>query len=246
MGRFRSVRALCLMLCLVPGVMAEFPMEASAADVYPKLNRFIFARLAEFQQIPKPRREALDGLAEKIGALQAAKRPVRLVFICTHNSRRSHFAQVWGQVAAAWYCVDGVTTFSGGTEATACNPRTVEALRRAGLVVEAPADFGSTSNPRYKVTFSAERPAMVCYSKTYHDHDNPQQDFIAILTCSDADEKCPIVNGATARFPLTYDDPKIADETPAEAERYDERSREIAREMLYLFSVVSRNQTATP
>ena len=33
-----------------------------------------------------------------------------------------------------------------------------------------------------------------------------------------------------------YDDPKAFDDTPAEAEKYDERSQQIAREMLYIFS----------
>jgi len=37
-----------------------------------------------------------------------------------------------------------------------------------------------------------------------------------------------------ARFALPYDDPKQSDGTPTEVKTYDERCRQIAREMLYM------------
>jgi hypothetical protein len=58
------------------------------------------------------------------------------------------------------------------------------------------------------------------------------------MTCSEADKNCPVVRGAAVRVALPYEDPKVADGTPAEAARYDERSRQIATEMFYLFSEV--------
>jgi arsenate reductase len=58
------------------------------------------------------------------------------------------------------------------------------------------------------------------------------------MTCSEADRNCPNVVGATLRLPLPYEDPKAADDTPEEAARYDERSLQIATELLYVFSQV--------
>jgi hypothetical protein len=63
--------------------------------------------------------------------------------------------------------------------------------------------------------------------------------FVAIMTCSDADEACPFVPGAALRVSLPYDDPKASDGSAEEAATYDTRSREIAGEMAYLFHRVA-------
>ena len=44
------------------------------------------------------------------------------------------------------------------------------------------------------------------------------------------------MRGADRRFAIPYEDPKVADGTDAEAARYDERSLQIAAEMLYVLS----------
>jgi len=160
---------------------------------------------------------------------------VRLVFICTHNSRRSHLSQIWAQTAAGRYGVAGVETFSGGTEATAFNPRAVTALRRAGFTIPEPE---AGANPRYQVRCHAEAPPLVCFSKVYGDASNPRSDFYAVMTCSQADQNCPVVAGAAQRIALPFDDPKAFDGTLEEAAQYDERCRQIAREMLFIFSTV--------
>lgn len=58
--------------------------------------------------------------------------------------------------------------------------------------------------------------------------------------CSEADMSCPIVDGATSRYAIHYVDPKEDDDTDEEVFAYDSRCREIAREMFYLMSQVSR------
>ena len=186
--------------------------------------------------IPDDRREPLDQIAAFVRERKLAGQPIRLVFICTHNSRRSHMSQIWAAAAATWYGIDGVETYSGGTEATAFNPRAVAAMRRAGFeIADVPAD---ATNPHYAVGFSADAPALDVFSKTYDWAGNPSSDFAAIMTCSQADRACPFVRGAVLRVSLPYEDPKVADGTPEEAARYDERARQIAGEMFYLFSQV--------
>jgi arsenate reductase len=80
---------------------------------------------------------------------------------------------------------------------------------------------------------------QICFSKTFDDPFNPDKNFAAIMTCSDADENCPFVPGTEFRLALTYKDPKEADDSPEEASRYDERVRQIGREILYVFSLVA-------
>lgn len=194
----------------------------------PILTQYIQSLLPDMDRISPSRRELLLGLARHI------QPGLSLTFICTHNSRRSHFGQIWAAVAAAWYGVKGVKTYSGGTEATAFNPRAVAALERAGFHIENPGG----ENPVYRVSFSENEPALDCFSKRYDHSGNPSENFAAVMTCSEADEHCPVIPGATLRVPLTYEDPKEADGTPEETARYDERCRQIAVEMFFLFSQV--------
>ena len=202
--------------------------------LFPAVREYVEACRNDFDLISSERKKELKSVADYISQKLADAEIVNLVFICTHNSRRSQFGQVWAAVAAAHFGIRNVNTYSGGTEETAFNKRAVEAVKRTGLKIE-----GTVStNPRYSVRFSEEEGALDCYSKKFDSPSNPQQGFAAIMTCSDADENCPIIPGAEFRARLTYDDPKVADRTVEEAKVYDERCTQIATEMLYLFSLV--------
>ena len=189
-----------------------------------------------FDRIPDERKKQLKKLAQFVQTKIKSGEAAQLIFICTHNSRRSHISQWWARVAADYYEVPNVHTFSGGTEATAFNPRAVAALERAGFTIEKTSEG---DNPHYWVAYASDAPAQEAFSKKYDDAANPQENFAAIMTCSQADENCPFVPGATLRVAIPYEDPKEADGTPEEATRYDERSRQIATEMLYCFSQVN-------
>jgi arsenate reductase len=60
------------------------------------------------------------------------------------------------------------------------------------------------------------------------------------MTCDHADENCPLIPSSEKRISLQYEDPKRFDATPQEAEKYDERSLQIASEMFYIFKNISR------
>ena len=157
------------------------------------------------------------------------------------TSRRSHLSQIWASDAASYYRIPGVECFSGGTEGTAFNPCAVAArLELAGMKIEKLSD---DKNPKYRVQGAEGLAAMVCFSKKYSDATNPKSDFFAVMTCAEADKGCPTVDGAALRVPLHFQDPKVADGTPQEAAKYDERCVQICREMFYLFS---RVRPATP
>lgn len=199
-----------------------------------ELQTYLAAREREFTEIPAERKQQLAALAAILERNQTAGETSRLNFICTHNSRRSHLSQIWAWTAAAHYGIKKVETYSGGTEATAFNPRAVAALQRAGFEIGATTQ---TANPIYRVQCSAEVAPLLCFSKKYNDEANPRE-FIAVMTCTHADENCPVVAGATQRISLPYEDPKAFDGQQEEAAKYSERCAQIAREMLYLFSLV--------
>lgn len=199
------------------------------------LAKYIAQRIAEFDDIPADRKAQLEELAAYIRDHRSADRPVRLTFVCTHNSRRSHMAQLWAAAAAQRYAVNAIS-YSGGTESTAFNPRAVAAIGRAGFDVRAAFD---DTNPVYIVSMGEGLPVQTCFSKVYDGAPNPKKGFGAVMVCHSADEACPYVEGAEARFAITYVDPKVSDATPEEAATYDERCAQIAREILFAFSLVN-------
>lgn len=206
----------------------------------PKLQSYINSLKDEADLIPDNRKELLSRLAEYIGKKIKEEASVQLNFICTHNSRRSIISQIWAYTAAAYYGLEGIKTFSGGTEATAFNPRAVSAMERVGFRVGKPGG----ENPHYLVAYGEGAHPLECFSKTFDDPFNPKKDFAAIMTCSDADANCPFIPGVEFRLPLTYEDPKEADDSPQEAERYDERVRQIGREIFYALHLTQQSLTA--
>lgn len=189
----------------------------------------------EFNQIPADRKEILNQLVQFVETKIKGGNNVYLNFICTHNSRRSHLSQLWAQAAAHYYNIPNVFCYSGGTEATAFNPRAVKAMQDVGFIIKKTKEG---DNPVYEVQFANDAPPVVAFSKTYDDPFNHNKDFAAIMTCSHADENCPLVLGASGRVALTYDDPKEFDGTPQEAAKYAERVQQIGREILFAFSQV--------
>ncbi|SFT74511.1 arsenate reductase [Lishizhenia tianjinensis] len=157
-----------------------------------------------------------------------------LVFVCTHNSRRSQFGQVWAHVLAHHFQLN-IKAYSAGTEVTECNPRTLQALHAQGF--EILSEEGE--NPVHKVYFSKEADPILLWSKTIEDDSLPQANFVALMTCDHADENCPFIPGAQARIPYRYEDPKAFDGTDLEAKMYQERSLEIATDLHALFSQLS-------
>lgn len=204
-----------------------------AKPINPALAEYAGQGIGEFGQISAERKAQLQKIADYLREYRHANRPSRLVFICTHNSRRSHLAQIWAATAAAYFGVTHVEVYSGGTEATAFHPRAVAALRRAGFEIEKPA---AAANPHYLVRFGPDAAPLECFSKEYRQPPNPRAGFCAVMTCSQADRDCPTVVGAAVRIAIPYEDPKSSDGTPQESACYDERCAQIAREMFYVFS----------
>jgi arsenate reductase len=197
----------------------------------PDIESVIPQLVASASEFAEPRRARLREIAAWIAERGAAGEDASLTFICTHNSRRSHISQLWAQALAWKFGLDHVRCYSGGTEATAFHPNAVAAMRACGFDIET---NDESDNPIYHVRYSGETEPVTVFSKTFGDAFNPSAGFAAIMTCNDADEACPFVPGASARFALPYDDPKASDGTPDASRVYLERSLHIAAEMLYL------------
>ncbi len=208
-------------------------MTSTKTNLFPEIENLIAT--INFESISEERKIVLQPLVDFIQGKATNQQEIRLNLICTHNSRRSHLSQVWAQTAAAHYGIKNVFCYSGGTEATAMFPMAAKTLTKQGFQIKTIAEG---NNPVYAIKYSENAHPIIGFSKTFDDDFNPQSEFAAILTCSSADQGCPFIAGAEVRIPITFEDPKAFDNTPQQAEKYEERSVQIATEMFYIFSQI--------
>jgi arsenate reductase len=208
-----------------------------------KHNEIVFSEIQSIidqldtKTILDDRKAVLKTLIDYVQSKVNQQEPVRLNFICTHNSRRSHLSQIWAQVAAEYFNIQGVHCYSGGTEETALFPKVAETLINQGFHI---LRIEESANPVYAIKYNDNALPIIGFSKKYDSAFNPSSNFAAIMTCSQADSGCPFIGGAEKRIPITFEDPKVADNTPEQTQVYEERSLQIATEMFYVFSQINK------
>tara|TARA_B110000977_G_scaffold144494_1_gene183437 strand:+ start:369 stop:1004 length:636 start_codon:yes stop_codon:yes gene_type:complete len=206
-------------------------MKTTQTSLYSEIEKTI--NRLEFKTISEERKLILEKLSNYIQSKTRKNEEVKIQFICTHNSRRSHLSQVWAQAIAHYFGMSNVTCYSGGTEATALFPKIIETLRASGFKIKM---TSKGKNPVYEIKYSENDEGVTGFSKKIEDDSNPKKQFAAVMTCSEADNTCPNVEGAEKRISLTYDDPKAFDQSPLQTKKYNERSLQIAKELFYVFS----------
>lgn len=201
-----------------------------------KLKKFTEELIEGAAGINEERKALLDESAKAIAEELHKNGKHAAVFVCTHNSRRSHLSDLWFRYALLYYGIEGMESFSGGTEATAFNKRAIAAMERVGFNVSYDK---SATNPVVQIS-PMTYPVWNVFSKVYTDEINPKSNFTAVMVCSDADRNCPVVDGATQRFAIPYNDPKHYDDTPSEEGKYDETVKLIGTEMMYLADLLKK------
>lgn len=209
----------------------------------PKLGAYVHRAQACFSKIPSQRASFFEKAAQSVSELAgSATNKTHLLFVCTHNSRRSQFGQAWATVAASVNGLSSMSCHSCGTEETACHPNTIAALNRAGFSLEATQP--QADNPCYFTTIEANSKqdadatgaGLRLFSKAFGHSELPTANVVAMMCCEDASEKCPVVPGAVLNVPLHYRDPKRSDGSAEESATYDASCLEIATEMLFFAS----------
>lgn len=184
------------------------------------------------------RKALLDAIAVTLAADLKRGEAVDLLFVCTHNSRRSQLAQVWVQTWAAHYDLNGLACYSGGTEVTRVHPAVLQSLATQGFVTT---QHGNGDQPTWQIARTDAALNCTLFSKRYDDASIPRTGLTVVTTCSDADRTCPYVPGSKERYGLTYEDPKHADGTPQEAATYAAKSLEIASEWHYIITQIAKS-----
>lgn len=215
-------------------------LESSTPDsrkkLHPKLREHAAYLTTTFDRIDAAHRDVGEKLAHWIAANYRPGQPLKVIVVCTGNSRRSILGSSMGNLAAAYYGMPEIRFHSGGTDPTAFNSRTVATLKSIGFEIEptgqeAPRGEPNTANPFYRIRW-AEGFEMAEFSKRYSDASNPQTGFAALMVCSEADDGCPVVKGASIRLSMPFLDPKTYDGGAFESAKYAERRDDIGRVML--------------
>lgn len=214
---------------------------ASRTRLNPQLAEHLSLLATGYDMLDEPRATAGRKLADWIVENYRPGQPLAITCVCTGNSRRSILSATMVSVSAAYYGLSEIRGYSGGTKPSAFNERTVKTLREIGLDIaslgeEAARGDAVTANLKHRIRwgFAPDDAAMesIEFSKKYDDAANPQSGFAALLVCSDAEEACPVIKGASVRIPLPYLDPKAYDGTAIEAHKYAERRDDIGRMMM--------------
>ena len=189
--------------------------------------------LNDFSIITRARKALLLLIANNLNTDILYAEPIKLLFICTHNSRRSQLAEMLTDLLARHYDLP-VEAYSGGTESTAFYHRMIEALEDFGMEF---ISSGEDDNPIYHLR---DYPSKKYYSKGFDAAENPSKNFFAFMVCDHADELCPIVNGAKYRFPLKFKDPKAFDDSKDVKEAYRNKVIEIGTELNFIFQMLHK------
>lgn len=202
--------------------------------MFPEIELMISKLVLNFNSISSARKLQLDELACHLKLALSSSNKLNLLFVCTHNSRRSHMGQLWGRLAANYYKVENANSFSAGTEVTELNSNVIDMLQNNGFMVST---IQNVLNSAYVIEFGVNQ-SLTCFSKLIDHEANPRRDFFALMMCTEAEANCPFVAGAIHRFGLPFDDPKAYDNTLKVSDAYLSTFEEIGVQILYLFNQI--------
>ena len=206
--------------------ITRFTLVDMTSNILENIERFVH----QITFIDEERKILLNLLSDSIYEQLQQQKTISLAFICTHNSRRSHLAQMWFWLACQRFGLTNIECLSAGTEKTALNDRIVDSARRFGLTIQTK---DRSTNPIYQLSSPLADQQLSLFSKKVEELPNSINKPMAIMVCDHASENCPYVNFKKVGH-LHYVDPKYADDTIEESMVYDKTLQRIACEMIYL------------
>lgn len=218
--------------------ISRFRKKVEAMRMNPGLQRIVAELTREFDQISSLRRAELIRAAQLFQETKVAGRTLNLLFLSKDDGVLGPLAQVWSWLALNYYCISDFSCQCAGLSAAGLHPETIKTMERA--------HFSATcltlgSNPVYRVGVGEKAPTIACYSKRL---DDPRlRDQFAVVISLEADvEPLPIPSSPNAsRLLLPFEDPRQGGGEQVVEKAFDEVSKQIARELFFLFYSRSRN-----
>lgn len=184
-----------------------------------KIKKYI-SKIEKFKPNDKSKIRLHD-IIDGINSL-TQKRKLNLVFICNHNSRRSQFAQFWGEILAIHY-KKRINIFSAGIIKTEIYFQVIESIKRIGFnILKLKSSYQINYNNQ-TINLSSKLLEKIKI-----------KNFISIMTCSNTDASCPINLRSALNLNLYFQDPKVYDGAFNEEQKYDAICLKIASELNYI------------
>lgn len=134
--------------------------------------------------------------------------PLRILFLCTHNSARSQLAEAIARKMGG----DSVEAYSAGSVVSELHPLTVQLLEEWEI------DAGGH------------------YSKTLDQFLGQEFDYI-VTTCDRANESCPVFPGDPKRIHWSFPDPKAIHDPVKQREAFETIRNELCTRIRYLLNL---------
>jgi protein-tyrosine-phosphatase/DNA-binding transcriptional ArsR family regulator len=184
------------------GLLRDRRSSADARDVYYSIDHarlealYVAAGDALHARLPDPHEDcALDDLDH----------PLRILFLCTHNSARSQLAEALARQLGG----EHVDAYSAGNQPTQLHPMTVETLQEIGI------------DPKGHTSKGME-PFV-------------DQDFDYVITvCDRARESCPTFPGDPQQIHWSFPDPTAIADLHAQRQAFRTIRRELETRLRYL------------
>ncbi len=238
-GNMHTIKVPVLMIFLCGIFISGIPAEKKIPKntLYPILNEYVRELYKEFKNIPEERRFRLNEIVRYVEEQRDLRKLPQLMFINTDDATMSHMARIWAKTAAYYFRYERLETFSGGIKPQKITLNTILALEKAGFIIYK-SDMDGLEF--YKVKFSYNIPSLLVFPKKTDHKLNPTQDYLAVFTEENAELNLPKLRGTLNRLLLVYDDPQGFEGVENIREIYDNRCRQVAIEMFYVFAQLRR------
>lgn len=202
-------------------------------DMYNNLKISIEDWNLPFNSFSKKRLKILDQLMVYLKELVAKKLELNVIFVCTHNSRRSQFAQFWLDTFLHNFGIENYNIFSAGTVETEVHKNVISVIEHYGFTVTKDSEI---NNKKYKIALGKGYEINLFSKEITSVLEAGLGSFVLIFVCDSAYENCPFVIENQKHFSLTFEDPGRYDEDLNALEYYQKCAYKIAAEMHYLAS----------
>ncbi len=188
------------------GLLRDRRSSVDARDVYysldlDKLHQLYSSAGGEVHPGISPRSDQGSVPAEQ-------NRPLRVLFLCTHNSARSQLAEGIMRHLAG----DAVEVYSAGSEVSEVHPLTIQLLREWAI------------------------DTTLHYSKTMDRFLGEKFDYV-ITTCDRARESCPVFPGDPRRIHWSFPDPKAVQDPEEQLRAFQKTRAELCTRIRYLLNL---------
>jgi protein-tyrosine-phosphatase/DNA-binding transcriptional ArsR family regulator len=195
-------------------LVGERRSAADGRDIYFSLRlEEVRHLLSESGQALHPGFDGANEARDRAEPAASAQGPVRVLFLCTHNSARSQMAE-----AILRHLSKGqVEVYSAGNEPSAIHPLAVQAMRQRGIKID-----GQRS--KHLSEFIGQR-----------------FDYI-VTVCDIARESCPVFPGDPELIHWSFADPAAITDRQGRARAFERTATELTTRINYLLLLIKRQQ----